>query len=123
MDDHAAADGFIGPDSLREKDRWPHAVFFRAVLAQFEISGDERYPQALIRHYQSTPHPMDWDRDVTGVEILVNLYQEFHQPELLELARLFGEISELGEAERRACLKVLGVFAEYRRSSTKRRFG
>lgn len=46
-----------------------------------------------------------------------------NMPELLELARLFGEISELGEAERRACLKVLGVFAEYRRSSTKRRFG
>lgn len=46
-----------------------------------------------------------------------------NMPELLELARVFGEISELGEAERRACLKVLGVFADYRRSATKRRFG
>ncbi len=44
-------------------------------------------------------------------------------PELLELARLFGEISELGEAERRACLQVLQVFADYRRSTKKRRFG
>ncbi len=43
--------------------------------------------------------------------------------ELLELARLFGEISELGDAERRACFQVLNVFAEYRRTSTKRRFG
>ena len=43
-------------------------------------------------------------------------------PDLLELAHLFGEISELGEAERRACLQVLGVFADYRRSS-RRRFG
>ncbi len=43
-------------------------------------------------------------------------------PDLLELARLFGEISELGENERRAALKVLGVFADYRRSS-RRRFG
>jgi len=44
-------------------------------------------------------------------------------PELLELAHLFGEISELGESERRACLKILQVFADYRRSATKRRFG
>jgi GAF domain-containing protein len=44
-------------------------------------------------------------------------------PELLELARLFGQIADLGEQERRACIRVLQVFAEYRRSSTKRRFG
>ena len=55
--DHAAPDGFIGPDSLREKDRWPHAVFFRAVLAQYEISGDPRYLEALVRHYRAIPHP------------------------------------------------------------------
>ena len=84
--DHAAPDGFIGPDSLRAKDRWPHAVFFRAVLAQYEISGDARYLDALIRHYRSTPHPMGWDRDVTGVEILLNLYQESGQADLLEMA-------------------------------------
>ncbi len=84
--DHAATDGFIGPDSLREKDRWPHAVFFRAVLAQYEISQDAHYLEALIRHYRSTPHPMGWDRDVTGVEILLHLYQESGQPDLLEMA-------------------------------------
>jgi hypothetical protein len=84
--DHPAPDGFIGPDSLRAKDRWPHAVFFRAVLAQYEISADQRYLDALIRHYRAVPHPMGWDRDVTGVEILLNLYQETRQADLLELA-------------------------------------
>lgn len=84
--DHAASDGFIGPDSMREKDRWPHTVFFRAVLAQYEITGDERYLQALMRHYYAIPHPMSWDRDVTGVEILLRLYQETSQIELLNLA-------------------------------------
>jgi uncharacterized protein len=83
---NAAPDGFIGPDSLREKDRWPHAVFFRAVLAQYEITGDPRYLDALVRHYRSTPHPMGWDRDVTGVEILLYLYQETGQPDLLTMA-------------------------------------
>ncbi len=84
--DHAAPDGFIGPESMRSKDRWPHAVFFRAVLAQYEISGNAHYLEKLIRHYRSTPHPMGWDRDVTGVEILLNLYQESGQADLLELA-------------------------------------
>lgn len=44
-------------------------------------------------------------------------------PDLLEVADLFNQISALGEAERKACLQVLNVFAEYRRSSTSpRRF-
>jgi len=36
--------------------------------------------------------------------------------DLLALADLFNEISELGEAERKACLQVLKVFAEYQHS-------
>jgi GAF domain-containing protein len=45
-------------------------------------------------------------------------------PDLLELARLFGDISELGEAERRAALQILKAFSDYRRSSTSsRKFG
>lgn len=84
--EHAGPDGFIGPDILREKDRWPHAVFFRAVLAQYEITGDRRYLDALINHYRSTPHPMGTDRDVTGVEILLYLYQESGEADLLEMA-------------------------------------
>lgn len=50
------------------------------------------------------------------------LHDRGRMPDLLELARLFGEISELGEAERRMCLEVLQAFANYRRSST-HRFG
>ncbi len=57
-------------------------------------------------------------------EILSVLEDGSHQrdsmPELLELARLFGEVSALGESERRACLQVLSVFADYRRASRRR---
>lgn len=84
--EHATNDGFIGPEHMRAKDRWPHAVFFRAVLAQYGISGNQRYLDALIRHYRAMPHPMGWDRDVTGVEILLALYQERGEPDLLEMA-------------------------------------
>jgi len=59
-------------------------------------------------------------------EILSVLEDASHEragmPDLLELARLFGEISELGESERRACIQILGVFANLRRPSA-RRFG
>jgi GAF domain-containing protein len=41
--------------------------------------------------------------------------------DLLTLADLFNEISALGEAEQKACIQVLKVFAEYQHSSHKTR--
>ncbi|MBN1873303.1 MAG: glycoside hydrolase family 127 protein [Anaerolineae bacterium] len=85
--EQAAPDDFIGPEMFRTHDRWPYAVFFRAVLAQYAISSDKRYLDALVRHYHSTPHPMNFGRDVTGVEILLALYAETGQADLLETAQ------------------------------------
>jgi hypothetical protein len=82
----AAPDGFIGPELFREQHRWPYVVFFRAVLAQYGISGDRRLLDGLVAHYRSTPHPMNFGRDVSGVEILLALYAETREPDLLELA-------------------------------------
>jgi len=50
-----------------------------------------------------------------------SLYEKSRVPDLLELADLFKEISALGEAERKVCLQILTVFAEYRRPSTSSR--
>jgi hypothetical protein len=48
---------------------------------------------------------------------------ESRSADLLELADLFNDIGALGEAERKVCLQVLNVFAEYRKStSAPRRF-
>jgi GAF domain-containing protein len=43
--------------------------------------------------------------------------------DLLALADLFNQISELGEAERKACLQVLNIFAEYQRSLRRTWYG
>jgi len=43
--------------------------------------------------------------------------------DLLALADLFNEISALGEAERKACMHVLNIFAEYQRSLRRSRHG
>jgi len=40
--------------------------------------------------------------------------------DIMELAELFYRISQLGAAERKACLKILSVFAEYQRSHARR---
>ncbi len=82
----AAPDGFIGPDMFRDGNRWPYLMFFRAVLAEYGITGDRRLVDALVRHYRSTPHPMGFARDVSGVEILLSLYAETGEPDLLEMA-------------------------------------
>lgn len=39
--------------------------------------------------------------------------------EMAQLARLYNEISELGDAERAACLSVLNTFAEYARAKNR----
>lgn len=85
----AAPDGFIGPDMFRTQNRWPYTIFFRAVLAQYAISGDRHYIDALIRHYHSTPHPMNFGRDVAGAEILLALYA------VTGLADLLAEAQDL----------------------------
>ncbi|MBE0698385.1 MAG: glycoside hydrolase family 127 protein, partial [Anaerolineaceae bacterium] len=85
--EHAAPDGFIGPDMFRAQNRWPYTIFFRAVLAQYAISGDQRYLDALVRHYRSAPHPMNFGRDVAGAEILLILYAETGQADLLAAAQ------------------------------------
>jgi uncharacterized protein len=83
----AAPDGFIGPAMFRDRNRWPYAIFLRAVLAQYAISGDRHYLDALVRHYRSTPHPMGFGRDVSGAEILLALYAETGQDDLLKMAQ------------------------------------
>jgi GAF domain-containing protein len=43
--------------------------------------------------------------------------------DLLALADMFNEISNLGEAERKACLQILKAFADYQRSLRRTRHG
>ena len=68
---------------------------------------------------------VDADAPQASTELLSTLEASLDEnsrvPDLLELADLFNELSALGEAERKACIQVLNVFAEYRRSSSKSR--
>lgn len=47
-----------------------------------------------------------------------SLQDNTEMTDLLELADLFNRISALGEAERKVCIQILNVFAEYRKSTS-----
>lgn len=84
------ADGYLGPASLktltdhaRPSERWPHAVFFRAVMADYEARPRAATLRALTRHYLSNTAPHDQTRNVCNVEIMAWLYEKIGDRRLL----------------------------------------
>lgn len=62
------------------------------------------------------------DRSKPSPELISALEQSLEKREemadLLEIADLFNRISSLGEAERKVCIQILNVFADYRKTDT-----
>ena len=55
---NADPDGYLGPKLLKNSDgwnRWPHVVFFRAVMAKYSATGDLSLVEAVRRHYLEEP--------------------------------------------------------------------
>jgi len=74
----AGRDGFIGPDFMRKShfwERWPHAVYFRALMAHHGVTGDRRIPDAIRKHYLSGTSPHTAVRDVCNVEAMLWAYE------------------------------------------------
>jgi GAF domain-containing protein len=114
----------INASSFGMQDMELLGMFARqAALAIDQAQQVNKVEQALILGLKRLASA-DLSQDSSA--ILSVLEQGSHEQgsmaDLLELARLFGDISQLGESERRACLQILGVFADYRRSS-RRKFG
>jgi len=97
--DHPVKDVYLGPAYLRDgeniggnqrgKDmRWPHAVFFRAVRAFFEFTGDRRVIKRLVRHYLADAYNYGAgaDRDICNIETELWLYKVTGDKRLLRKA-------------------------------------
>ena len=87
---HAADNGRLGPTDIKQS--WPFAVFFRAIKAYYEATGDSKVVAALQKHYLTyAPEALGGNRDSDGRSI-VNLegilwtYGITKNPQLLELA-------------------------------------
>ena len=86
----ADEDGYLGPAFLKEAngayDRWPHVVFFRAVMAMYEYNKDKTILEKLTRHYLNYRVNYGMARNVLNVEIMLWLYQKTGNKELLKYA-------------------------------------
>ena len=86
---HRDPDGYLGPKQLKESDgwnRWPHVVFFRALMARHQATGDKRIPEIITKHYLGASHDYRHFRDVINVEIMLWAYLQNGNKDLLALA-------------------------------------
>jgi len=94
---HQDIDGYLGAEFNKNKKdsdgprydnfRWPHAVFFRALAAQGEATGDAKIPEAIRKHYLADRAPYGGpSRDVTNVEGMLWAYARTGDLKLLRMA-------------------------------------
>ena len=77
--------GRLGPET--SSMAWPFAVFFRALKAYYEATGDERIPQALEKNYLSySVEELGRNRFLVNVEGILWTYSITKNPRLLKLA-------------------------------------
>jgi DUF1680 family protein len=93
---HALPDGYLGPKFMKDGKehnpkldnfRWPNTVFFRALAAKAEATGDSRIAAAIRKHYLSDHAPYGCpSRDVTNIEGMLWAYERTGDRQLLALA-------------------------------------
>ncbi len=86
---HVDKDGYLGPKFMKTTDgwnRWPHVVFFRAMMAKHAATGDARLVDAIVKHYLNSPCDHGRCRDVMNVEIMLWAYHHSGDERLLALA-------------------------------------
>lgn len=70
--DHPAPNGELGPQSI--KSRWPQAVFFRALMAEYSETKNPEIIKAMVKHYLHNATNYSKGRDVMNVENICWLY-------------------------------------------------
>lgn len=93
---HVGPDGFLGPGLLKkgkESDgradnfRWPHGIFFRALAAKAEVTGDTKIAEAIRKHYLNDHATYGGpSRNVTNVEAMLWSYERTGDKRLLTMA-------------------------------------
>lgn len=84
--DHSDEDGYLGPKYLKNKTRWPHVVFFRALFAEGSATGNPQISEAIKRHFLSSPYPHRGYREACAIEAMMWAYGRDRDPGLLRLS-------------------------------------
>ncbi len=94
---NADKDGYLGPKFLKDNsrcietidarwNRWPHVVFFRALIAYYDFSKDDNIIKAITRHYLESEYDYSYGREVLNAEIMLLVYGITRNEGLLRLA-------------------------------------
>lgn len=89
-------EGYQGPHFLKDDTVWAHAVFFRAMMAEYSATKNEKVMEALKKHFLRTPLSEVYDkyegtptlgmRNITDVEIALWIYGETGDARFLDMA-------------------------------------
>ena len=105
--ENADADGYLGPDFLKDGLVWSHAVYFRALMALYTATKDESILEALKKHFLRVPlkdvfekqkdyFPVLYVRDIADIEIALWIYGQTGDKRFLDMAEesyaVFNEI-------------------------------
>ena len=110
---HAQPDGRLGNEKI--ESLWPMAVFFRAMRANYEVTGDENIIKALEKHYLSLDSVLltNGRRHILSLEGMLYIYGVTRNPKLLQLAEdayaLGGFELDASEAASPEPIKMHGV--------------
>lgn len=88
------SDPFIGPLEMKEQEgrnRWPHAVYFRALYALWGKTGDEKYIKKMYEHYKNDSFDYSSGRDIVNIETMFRLAEIYNDSELYSKACGFFE--------------------------------
>ena len=108
---HPDRDGYLGPDALKHlhglhgSERWPHAVFFRAIIADLDERADKRGMQRLRRHYLSGTARHETTRNICNIEIMAWLFQRTGDRALKNLATAYYRAFQKHEKKSGATIK------------------
>ena len=98
-------DGFLGPGFLKDGLTWAHAVYFRALIAEYTATQDARILEALKRHFLRRPLKEAYQkqdlriisvRNVAEIETALWIYEETGDERFLTMSeesyQVFNEL-------------------------------
>ena len=93
--ENAGEDGYIGPEFLRDGTTWSHAVYFRALIAEYSATRDSKILEALKAHFLRRPIRESYEGDIkpliavrssAEIETILWLYGQTGDQRFLEMA-------------------------------------
>jgi DUF1680 family protein len=92
---HQDKDNLLGPQNSGD---WSRTIFFRALMAKYSATKDRSILDALTKHYLTVPRVLSEGRDLLNIEIILWLYGETENEDLLKLAEeSFEQISGIDD--------------------------